>query len=129
MAFQSILILASLGALITLYISIAHLMKKNVACPINSKHCNIVLNSKYSRTLGIKNEIIGFTYYTAIILVAILFQTQTNIAALKIVSSIAALYSIYLFGIQVTKIKKYCSWCITTALINIIISVLLITKL
>lgn len=129
MAFQSILILASIGALITLYISIAHLMKKNVVCPINTKHCNLVLNSKYSRTLGVKNEIIGFAYYAAIILVSILFQTQTNIAVLKMISAIAALYSIYLFSIQITKIKKYCSWCITTALINIVISVLLITKL
>lgn len=123
-----ILILAIIGALITLYISISHLMKRDVACPINRKHCNIVLNSKYSKTFGIKNEIIGFVYYTIIILIFLLFQNETTILTLKTVSGVVALYSIYLFRIQITKLKKYCSWRITTAMINVVIFILLITS-
>lgn len=118
-----ILFLSIFGVAITFYISIAHILKKKIICPISSKSCNIVLDSRYSKTFGIKNEIIGLTYY--IIILLSLYVTIPSLF-IKATSSIAAVYSIILFGIQVKKLKNYCSWCICTAIINILLFIIII---
>ena len=121
-----VLILAILGILITGYISIAHLSNKKVACPLDGKSCNVVLDSKYSRTFGIKNEFIGLIYYIAVIIAIFLIPSNKIFLATKIASSLAALYSIILFTIQAKIIKSYCFWCICTAVINILLFITLI---
>ncbi len=118
-----LLILSVAGISITLYISIAHALKKKVICPISSKSCNIVLDSKYSKTFGIKNEVIGLGYYLIILLsIFITFP----LLLIKTASGLAALYSTVLLGIQIKVLKNYCSWCITTAIINILLFTLII---
>src|SRR3989344_6085658 len=103
------LILAIIGVIITSYISISHILKRNVVCPISSKSCNVVLNSKYSKTFGIKNEFIGLIYYIFIILTIFLPYLNNFIILIKI-------------------IKNYCFWCIFTAIINVGIFISLMIK-
>lgn len=122
----TILILSILGIAITTYINLAHILKKKVICPVNSKSCNIVLDSKYSRTLGIKNEAIGLAYYIAIIIAVFVINSPSIIYSVKVASGLAMLYSIILLGIQTKVLKNYCSWCIITAIINISIFVFII---
>ena len=121
-----ILILSAAGIAITTYITTAHLLNKKVVCLISSKDCNVVLDSKYSRTFGIKNEVIGLFYYIAIIIAIFIMPSTNIIIAAKTASALAALYSVILLCIQIKKIKNYCSWCITTAIINILLFILLI---
>jgi len=120
------LILSIMGIAITLYISLAHLLNKKVVCPLDGKSCNIVLESKYSKTLGIKNEFIGLIYYIAIITALFMASSNAIILTAKIASGIAAAYSIILFGIQIKIIKSYCFWCISTAIINILLFIYVI---
>lgn len=122
-----ITLFCSIGIAITVYITIAHLLNKKVICPINSESCNIVLDSKYSKTLGIKNEIFGLIYYIAILLVIFMFNSKNILLVTKLISIIASGYSIILIGIQTRVLKNYCSWCITTAIINVFLSALIIT--
>ncbi|MEK6908769.1 MAG: vitamin K epoxide reductase family protein [Nanoarchaeota archaeon] len=124
---QLILILSIIGIVITRYISIAHILKKKVICPINSKSCNIVLDSKYSRTLGIKNEFIGLTYYIAVITAIFIIPSTNILLVTKLMSILATTYSIILLVIQIRVIKNYCSWCITTAIINVMLCLLIIS--
>jgi uncharacterized membrane protein len=121
-----ILILSFIGIAITLYLTIAHILKKKVICPINSKSCNIVLDSKYSKTFGVKNEIIGLAYYSAIIITFFVIESTTLILAIKTASILAMLYSIILLCIQIKVLKNYCSWCIMTAIINLLLAILII---
>lgn len=122
-----ITIFCSIGIAITLYINIAHLLNKKVICPVNSESCNIVLDSKYSRTLGIKNEFIGLLYYIGILIVIYSNPGQNLLLATKLISILASAYSIILIGIQTRILNNYCSWCITTAVINVFLSALIIT--
>ncbi len=122
-----ITIFCSIGIAITLYINIAHLLNKKVICPVNSESCNIVLDSKYSRTLGIKNEFIGLLYYIGILVVIYSNPGQNLLLATKLISILASAYSIILIGIQTRILNNYCSWCITTAVINVFLSALIIT--
>jgi uncharacterized membrane protein len=122
-----ILIFCLIGIAITSYIAIAHALNKKVICPINSESCNIVLDSKYSRTLGIKNEIIGLLYYIAILIIVFNNNSQTVLFVTKVVSTLGSLYSIVLIGIQTRILNNYCSWCLTTATINVFLSALIMT--
>lgn len=122
-----ILVFCAIGIAITSYIAIAHALNKKVICPINSKSCNFVLDSKYSRTLGIKNEIIGLLYYIGILWVILTDQSGSILLATKLVSILASAFSIILIGIQTRVLNNYCSWCITTAVINVFLSALIIT--
>lgn len=122
-----IIIFCAIGILITAYIAIAHALKKKVVCPINSKSCNVVLDSKYSRTFGIKNEVIGLAYYIAVLSIILTDQTGSILLATKLISILASAVSIILIGIQTRVLNNYCSWCITTAVINVFLSALIIT--
>ncbi|MBM3232125.1 vitamin K epoxide reductase family protein [Candidatus Pacearchaeota archaeon] len=122
-----ILILCAIGIAITSYIAIAHALKKKVICPVNSKSCNVVLDSKYSRTFGVKNEIIGLVYYIAVLYIIFTNQSGSILLVTKLISILASAVSIILIGIQTRVLNNYCSWCITTAIINVFISTLIIT--
>ncbi len=97
------------------------------------QNCEEVLSSKWGRTLGIKNEVMGMFFYISIIALS-LWQImgsdfpKTN-ELIFFLSLVAALGSTYLIIIQFTIIKNYCSWCIFAVIINYLIfltSVLLI---
>lgn len=117
--------LALAGLAITLYINIARIANKPVICPIDG-NCNAVLESKWSKIFGIKNDVIGMLYYIAVILGLYFIDYSIYIPSLlKLAGTLSALMSIFLLIIQVKVIKKYCIWCIAAASINMTLFVLL----
>ena len=115
-----IIILCLIGLVITIYITITHARKKKVVCPIDSKSCNIVLDSKWSKMLGIKNEVIGLLFYIAILLGLWLTNHGYSLGnALFAASVLSAVYSVFLGLIQAKIIKKFCFYCLCIAIINI----------
>lgn len=123
-----ITILASFGILITGYIAICRAKNKRIVCPINSESCNEVIESEWSSLLGIRNEIIGLIYYILLISGVVLTNSGyfSTITIIKVASTIATLCSIFLVMVQTRIIKKFCSYCFLTAVINTIIFMLLV---
>ncbi|TSC86260.1 MAG: hypothetical protein G01um10147_972 [Microgenomates group bacterium Gr01-1014_7] len=80
--------------------------------------CGAVVGSKYGKTFGIKNEIIGMIYYA---LLGIYILTGIVLPPIKIIAGVAALFSLYLLYIQVVVLKKFCSWCLIAIAINLLI--------
>ncbi|MSS74169.1 vitamin K epoxide reductase family protein [Candidatus Pacearchaeota archaeon] len=123
-----LILLSVFGLLISSYIALTRLKNKRVVCPINSISCNNVLESKWSSTLGIKNDILGWIYYISII-IGIILVNQGYFAIEKIIigaSVISAFYSLFLILIQISIIKEFCFYCILTSITNIGIFALLI---
>lgn len=124
-----LVVFAVLGIIISFHLIKSRLAKKKLICPIN-ENCNDVTESKYSRILYINNDILGIIYYLFILLISLYLIFFTNVIILnilfltKVITGIAVLFSIVLFFIQVKIIKNYCSYCLTTYLINIIIFVI-----
>lgn len=92
--------------------------------------CGAVVGSKYGQTFGIKNELIGMTYYFLLgiySLVYFLFPQLANslIIVIKLLVIAAALFSLYLLFIQSIILKKFCSWCLIAIFINLLIFYLL----
>ncbi len=122
-----LIILALLGLAITIYLFMNRIKRKSVVCTDDS--CHIVLDSKYNKMFGINNDILGVLYYVVIIVEYFLLTAlMTNLLFyFKAISTIALLSSVYLFYIQARVLKKYCVYCIITAIINLGIFLIIIT--
>ena len=122
-----ILLLSALGFLNAFYLYYQH--KREVSsgqkmfCLIGGD-CGAVVGSKYGRTFGIKNELIGMTYY--FLLGFYLILTDSLILP-KLATLNAAVFSVYLLFIQAVILKKFCSWCLIAIFINFLIFYFLTT--
>lgn len=128
-----VMVLAILGFINAFYLYYQH--RKEVAtgqkmfCLIGGD-CGAVVGSKYGRTLGIKNELIGMTYYlflSSYLLLSLLIPDLLDSLVIipKLVTFIAAVFSLYLLFVQAVVLRKFCSWCLIAISINLLIFYLL----
>ena len=87
--------------------------------------CDRVVKTKYGKTFGIENTILGMLYYGAVFLASLgqefytVFFTSMPLYWIKvIVSGGAALFSVYLTYVQFGILKKWCEYCIASAIIS-----------
>ncbi len=87
-------------------------------CPLRA-NCSEVMQSNYSKFLGIPVEVLGLCYYAVLALVHGLVLMQESLrwldVYLLIASSIALLFSLYLTAIQIVALRKFCTWCLLSA--------------
>lgn len=99
-----------------------------LVCPFNQA-CDLVLESRYGRALGIRNELIGAAYYLlmlAFLLLALgglplpvaLFGIRDPLALAFLISIPAFIASLILTAIQHFVLKNYCSYCLLANLLN-----------
>jgi len=121
--------LAFLGLIISLYIYSSKKKSAEMVCVLGGS-CNQVTGSKYSRTLGIPNEIGGVMYFSIIIILTILsiigldiiyFSTSSIMITL---TALASLFAVYLLFLQAFVLKKWCEYCIITSTITFLILLL-----
>lgn len=134
MKYLVLLLLSILGFSNALFLHLQYLQQKQkgkkMFCILGSD-CGAVVASKYGKTFGIKNERIGFAYYTAIgILSAFMFvmpNMESYIKSLLIfVTLFASLFSIYLLSVQLFVLRKFCFLCFIAIIINIAMTVIAI---
>lgn len=102
-----------------------------MVCPLKSD-CNAVIYSQHSKFFGIPVEVIGMFYY-GIISISYLFFLITPFNANSLVvflvlafSTLALLFSLYLTFIQIFALKQWCTWCLMSAGLCVIIFILAI---
>lgn len=119
----AITFLAIFGFLNAYFLNKQHIRQlktgKEMFCLLK-EDCSSVVGSKYGKTLGIKNEILGMAYYSLlIILLGINLQIVSTFITLAV--TFAFVFSIYLLLVQVLILKKSCSWCFIAIIINTLI--------
>ncbi len=122
-----LLILSVVGAIITLYIIIASLVKCEMVCFANKK-CNKLHTSRYRRRFLVPHAIIGLLFYVAVGWAALYgferfdgsYYTITLTIALAAVA-----FSTYLLFAQRKIIKGFCGQCTLATIINAVILVFL----
>ena len=126
-----ILLLSIIGFLNAFYLNWQHRREvktgQKMYCLIGGD-CGEVVGSKYGKTFGIKNELIGMVYYAllgAYTLVGMFAQIANFEILVKIIAALAAIFSFYLLYIQTIVLKKFCSWCLIAIAINLLIFYLL----
>jgi uncharacterized membrane protein len=82
--------------------------------------CNSVLNSKFSKTLGIDNSLLGVFYF--LMIGALTYLNKEKF--LKILSVISAIFALYLIFVMLFILKELCYYCLIVDVSAIIIFVL-----
>lgn len=122
------IILGLSGFILALYIYITKKSKNKqpLVCPIGGQ-CDAVVNSRYSKFLGVPVELMGLVYYALIIVfyLARIFNVEMSQEILFFATSfsiIAFLFSVYLVCIQAFSIKHWCTWCLFSAFFTTLIA-------
>ncbi len=120
-----ILLMSLAGLILCAYIYSKHKVGEKLVCPIGAK-CDLVMESKYSLILGIMRlETLGMFYYGALSVFygSILFMPYAGAIVfvfpfVKLATAGAALFSLFLIGIQAFVLKQWCSWCLMSAALS-----------
>jgi uncharacterized membrane protein len=81
--------------------------------------CSYVLNSKFSKTLGVDNSILGVFYFLIVVILNYLNKEKF----LKILSGIGAIFSLYFIFVMLFILKEICYYCLIVDFSAIIIAV------
>lgn len=126
-------IIALLGLLDTAYLLWKRYGRPGepLVCPIG-EHCGEVLDSRYGRLLGFRNEFLGAAYYFTMLallgaagrgmaLPFSIFGSSDPLALAFLISIPAATASLVLTGIQAIVLQNWCSYCLFANAVNIVI--------
>ena len=95
-----------------------------------SEGCFIVQNSPYSTTLGMENEYYGFVFFSLLIFLAISqiknpSKNKKNLIHTGIIiTTIWAIYSLYLMGFVIKAFCKYCTIVDIASLLSLFVIIL-----
>jgi len=119
---EIILVLAIIGFALAFHIWHTKTNKQQLYCIIG-KDCNKVIESEHSTHFGAENTVLGMLYYIFVAvasLVAILSPALVTISwfatGFMVVTGLAALFSLYLVGVQTFIIKHFCEYCLANSL-------------
>lgn len=118
------IVLGLLGFLISEKIILMKKKPEPITCPVGYS-CDEVIRGKYSTFFGIPTVNIGRLFYlliTSYFLITLFLPMPLELQfAVMLISGFALLTSIYLTLVQLLVIKKWCSWCLFSALINLLL--------
>lgn len=125
-----ILFLSFIGIVETAYLIRQRKIKERPIC-ILGKECHKVLESKYSKLIGVNNDILGLLFYIAIFILSIMLavsfgQRAFLILLTKIFAIAGFLFSLILIFIQWRIIKSWCFWCVLSAATTMLMAITII---
>jgi len=121
-----IAVLALCGFFVARHIHNEKKQKRPLVCPIHFD-CDTVVHSDYSKFFGIPVEVFGMIYYAFVTLGYIVLSFMPEVLPMLLVDSLilisigAFLFSVYLTIVQSFVLKKFCSWCLVSATICVLI--------
>lgn len=121
--------LAAAGMILSGYLTYAAWQGQVVAgCTVGSA-CDVVLNSRWSRLLGMPTSFWGFLTYALLAAIAWNKQTTSQWKLAWTVTVIGFLYSLYLTGVSLIVLDSACPYCLASlALMSAIFVVLLMQR-
>ncbi|HJP28651.1 MAG TPA: vitamin K epoxide reductase family protein [Dehalococcoidia bacterium] len=124
-----IALLGLAGLAVTTYLTSNALSHTEVDCSLSG--CNTVLGSGWSKILGIPVSAFGMATYALIMLGALhAYQSPVDdLRGRRIVAGVAGvgvLASIYLTTVELFIIKAVCQYCVTSAVLVVIVAVALV---
>ncbi len=119
------IVLSALGIANASYLAFKHRQGEPLVCPMDHD-CNAVVESRWSRILGVRNEYLGILFYVGIFIAALATVAVPGAAPviggyLILGTGAGFLYSVFLTGIQMFAIKDYCFYCLLSALTSLLL--------
>jgi len=125
--FEYIIVIAAICGIIVSAMVKENKDTGNHICPIDSEKmdCEAVTTSQHNNMFGVPLELAGIMYYLGIGIYAVTelfinFSAEVQAVAFLVTLS-AFLLSVYLIFVQAFKIKKWCFWCVGSAIASTII--------
>ncbi len=115
-----------LGFAAAYYIARQKVRGEKMVCPFDAD-CEAVVNSAYSRFLGVPLERLGLFYYSLVFAVHFVFSFKPEFEfgfyplLLKFTSGGAFVFSLYLIWVQFVRLKNWCFWCLLSSLATLVI--------
>ena len=119
------IVLAFAGLINALYLSYKHFQKKPLVCPI-THDCNAVVESKWGKIFGVRNEILGLLFYAGMLIAGIV-NAVVPLAIPKITlylllgAGIGLAFSVFLTLLQKFVIRDYCFYCLISAGVSLLL--------
>jgi uncharacterized membrane protein/glutaredoxin len=125
----STLALALVGMGLSGYLTYSAWQGQSVAgCTVGSA-CDVVLNSRWSRLLGLPTSFWGFLTYALIAAIALNKSTPSQWKMAWTVTIVGLLYSLYLTGVSLIALNSACPYCLTSlGIMTAILVVVLIQR-
>lgn len=125
---QGILGLSLIGLAISLYLTYIYTSGRVAIC-LTGGGCDVVQHSPFAWILGIPIPTLGAGAYFLLILLALLGARKgerqaTYVLALFGVSLVGLLFSAYLTYVELFIIRAICSWCVISAVIQLVVFLL-----
>lgn len=122
--------MAAIGIAETAYLIRERYASRKPICPMGGG-CSQVLESRYNKTLGIYNDLLGLTFYVVMACIAalLLLEVSASMRLNQVVvlsTGIALLMSARFFYLQWRVIHAWCFWCLLSALTILLMSLILL---
>ncbi len=123
-------LISLIGLADAIYLTIEHLSGRSVRCTIVSG-CSEVLSSSYASLGGVPLAMIGAAAYFSVFSLAVLaaYSYQWAAKLLTVVVGLMFITTLWLFYLQAFVIKHFCQFCLLSALVTFILSVLIAISL
>lgn len=116
-----------IGLVDSIYLTVEHLSGRSVRCTIVSG-CSEVLSSQYATVRGVPLALIGaiayFIVFSLATLAAFGYKGVGNLLA--VVVAVMFLTTVWLFYLQAFVIKAFCQFCLLSALVTVLLTVLVL---
>jgi uncharacterized membrane protein len=114
-------VLALLELIVAAYLEIERARGRSVACPIGGGGCETVQHSRYSKLAGVPLPLLGLLGAASMFVTTLLSDPRARTAAF-VLAVAGALFSLYLAGLQAFEIHAYCAWCLSSAVIWLLLA-------
>lgn len=122
-----IIIFALAGALLAGYIAKTKNHGKHLVCPLG-KSCDSVVNGKFSKFFGIRNELLGLGYYIGVgifyVLTLLISIPQSFVFYVLLITGFAFIFNLHLIVTQLIVLKKWCTTCLASSAASFMIAVM-----
>ena len=124
--------LAILGLLVSIYMTVFKITSNDNMC-VGSKDCSVVNASKYSEVNGIPVAVVGVVGYLSILGIHWFerkndfFKTNGSMLLFGI-ALIGFFFTVWLIYVEITLLKAYCPFCITSQVTMTLIFILSLVR-
>lgn len=125
----SIFILGLCGMGISGYLTYGYLVNVSIGCPFNA-NCDLIQASPYAYMWEVPVPLLGLLMYAALTLMGCLLLIKRaeweNIISLGIygISLAGVIFTGYLYYLEIFVLHAFCSWCIVSSIVIVIIFIL-----
>lgn len=119
-----LVVLSFLGLGISIYLVLKTHDPSTVICSLGGG-CEKVLSSQYSKLFGYPVAGFGVLWYLVEVILAwfTYYQRLLPNTYVKLWGIAGLIFSLYLFGLEAFKIHSYCTWCLASLTVVILINI------